>query len=418
MSRQELAEAVNAYLWKEHRRKVTLDSNYVGKLERGQHRWPGELYREAFRTVLKAASDADLGFYIIRTFAGECGDPVAAGDHDLGNRGCLDDSSAAVLEGLRSALNVYRPLTDSGECGQPVGAIEVAAAQIHDVYQRADYDAAGRMLPDLIRDAHELAVRSSGGQRQRALRVQAATYIAASKLASKAGDGQLAWVTADRAATAAQLAESTALSAAAAYQVACALLRFPDKCSYAEELTTTTAEDLARPGCAPDADRLSTRGSLLLLAALIAAQRNDRQTARQYLAQAAALAERLGRDDNRVWTAFGPTNVAIHEVSVAAALGDVDRATQIGERLDTSRLPRPLIGRRAQVHLDLAAAYAQRRSGDALAVLHLLEAERIAQQSVRVNVAARTLLAKLLRRERSAATPGLRPLAERAGVAA
>src|SRR6266545_5277018 len=47
-------------------------------------------------------------------------------------------------------------------------------------------------------------------------------YIAASKLASKAGDGQLAWLAADRAASAAQLADAAALSAVAAYQAACA----------------------------------------------------------------------------------------------------------------------------------------------------------------------------------------------------
>jgi tetratricopeptide (TPR) repeat protein len=66
MSRQELAEAVNAYLWKEYKQQVSLDDNYVGKLERGEHRWPGELYREAFRVVLNAPSDTELGFYVVR----------------------------------------------------------------------------------------------------------------------------------------------------------------------------------------------------------------------------------------------------------------------------------------------------------------------------------------------------------------
>jgi hypothetical protein len=421
MSRQELAEAVNGYLWKEHNQKVSLDANYVGKLERGEHRWPGELYREAFRTVLMVASDAKLGFYVTRTFSHDRGSPVAA-DHDLGgrlgDRSCLEESTTFVLKGLHSALNAYRPLADVVRTGRSLSAIEVAAAEVHKAYQGADYDAAGRMLPDLIHDAHASVIGSSGARQQRALRAQAATYIAASKLASKAGDGQLAWLAADRAVTAAQLAEATALSAAATYQVSCAFLRFPDKRSDAEALAAVTAEDLARAGDESDIDLISARGSLLLLAALVSTQRNDAQTAQQYLAQAAVLAERLGRDDNRLWTAFGPTNVAIHEVSVAVALGHLDKATDIGDQLDTSRLPLPLVGRRTQVHLDLAAVYAQRRGGDSFAALHLLEAERIAPQAVRVNIAARTLLAELLGRERSTATPGLRPLAQRAGVAA
>jgi hypothetical protein len=66
MSRQELAEAINAYLWKKYKQQVGLDDNYVGKLERGEHRWPGNLYREAFRVVLDASSDTELGFYVVR----------------------------------------------------------------------------------------------------------------------------------------------------------------------------------------------------------------------------------------------------------------------------------------------------------------------------------------------------------------
>lgn len=63
MSRQELADLVNSYLFDVTESVHSLDANYVGKLERGDHRWPSALYRQAFRAVLKAAADADLGFY-------------------------------------------------------------------------------------------------------------------------------------------------------------------------------------------------------------------------------------------------------------------------------------------------------------------------------------------------------------------
>jgi hypothetical protein len=65
MSRQELAELVNGYLFEVTGSVHNLDANYVGKLERGDHRWPSALYRQAFRTVLKTATDADLGFYTL-----------------------------------------------------------------------------------------------------------------------------------------------------------------------------------------------------------------------------------------------------------------------------------------------------------------------------------------------------------------
>jgi hypothetical protein len=66
MSRQELADEVNKYLFHKTEREFDLDDNYVGKLERGEHRWPSALYRDGFRAVLNASNDADLGFHIIR----------------------------------------------------------------------------------------------------------------------------------------------------------------------------------------------------------------------------------------------------------------------------------------------------------------------------------------------------------------
>ncbi len=70
MSRQELAEAINAYLWRTYEQDEKLDENDIGKLERGEHRWPGARRREAFRAVLAVARDADLGFYINRKLRG------------------------------------------------------------------------------------------------------------------------------------------------------------------------------------------------------------------------------------------------------------------------------------------------------------------------------------------------------------
>jgi hypothetical protein len=62
MSRQELAEAVNAYLFTHTKRVYAMDAHYVGRLERGARRWPNADYRQGFRAVLGAQSDAELGF--------------------------------------------------------------------------------------------------------------------------------------------------------------------------------------------------------------------------------------------------------------------------------------------------------------------------------------------------------------------
>jgi hypothetical protein len=55
---------------------------------------------------------------------------------------------------------------------------------------------------------------------------------------------------------------------------------------------------------------------------MAAARDDDRDVTRAFLAEARESAVRLGRDANYVWTAFGPTNVRIHEV------GDGDRTAK------------------------------------------------------------------------------------------
>jgi hypothetical protein len=59
--------------------------------------------------------------------------------------------------------------------------------------------------------------------------------------------------------------------------------------------------------------------------------------------------------------------VRIHEISAAVTSGDASTAVKIGESLDLQHLPPGLAGRRSQVSLSLARAYAQQRH-DAAAV--------------------------------------------------
>jgi hypothetical protein len=107
--------------------------------------------------------------------------------------------------------------------------------------------------------------------------------------------------------------------------------------------------------------------------------------------------------------------VRLHELAVAIALGRTAKAIQIGESLDTDRLPVVLNGRRAQAHIDLAVAWSQTRRADGDALLHLLEAERIAPETVHLGHVARAVIADLVAR-RGRRTPGLVALAARAGL--
>ncbi|MCW2900386.1 MAG: family transcriptional regulator [Streptosporangiaceae bacterium] len=314
------------------------------------------------------------------------------------------------LAAIQDALGSYPGLGVTTPRPAKLSDIERLTTEVHLRYQSADYGAATRILPSLITSVDGLVAESRGDERRQALELQSSVYVAAAKLVTKVGNAELAWLTADRAANAALHAESPALGAAAAYQVACAFLK-NDRLNEAESIALVTAENLDDDSPAG----ISLRGALTLIAAVIAGRRNDRGEAMERLQRAQLLADQLGEDANHGWTAFGPTNVAIHRVSTAAELGDAASAIAQAEFVDASSLPSGLLSRRAQVHIDMAWAYAQRRA-DAAAVVNLLEAERVASQTLRYNVMVRELLREMLKRERRTATPGLRAIAGRAGV--
>jgi len=62
MSRADLADAVNAELWRTTGRRYALDAHTIACYERGVVRWPSGAYRSALRTVLGVTTDEELGF--------------------------------------------------------------------------------------------------------------------------------------------------------------------------------------------------------------------------------------------------------------------------------------------------------------------------------------------------------------------
>ncbi|GAA1563381.1 hypothetical protein GCM10009827_101240 [Dactylosporangium maewongense] len=74
MSRSELADEVNTALNQLYpTRNLTahyVDARWIGKLERGEHRWPSDERRAAIRRALGATNDGELGLYIPRRTEG------------------------------------------------------------------------------------------------------------------------------------------------------------------------------------------------------------------------------------------------------------------------------------------------------------------------------------------------------------
>jgi hypothetical protein len=208
--------------------------------------------------------------------------------------------------------------------------------------------------------------------------VLAEIYHVTAMALKKFGEHELAWIAADRGVLAAERAEAPllmAVSARAVGQVFISAGRLDEADSVSAAALTALEPRLGNPS----PEHLSIWGALLLTRAMIAARKNDRPTAQQFVTEAQAIAGRLGQDRNDFWTIFGPTNVAIHAVSVDVELGDPAAGLRKAPNVDPTRLSPELVERRVYHMIDVARGYAQHRN-DAAAVLTLLEAERVAPE--------------------------------------
>ncbi|MFI5489216.1 hypothetical protein [Micromonospora echinaurantiaca] len=441
MSRQELADACNAELAsmyaKRGRRQrwAGLSEKTIGALERGEIRWPNDDYRWALCTVLQA-NERSLGLYIDRSGNAENGEHPGNAEPYPGQQhqetvpahwrpGTHEPESPQASQTLDAfgTPSEWRAWLWRGVLGRdhrhivlPTHELEAALRYGNLAYQSAQYSEL-RQLPILIGGAESLfAEQPKTVDVPRMARAVSGVYLLASKLAAKLGDGELAWTTADRARCFGLIAADPALTAIAAYQTACALAKQPGRAAAAEEVAVDAADAIASHKLHRTPAYLSAYGALLLHAAVAAARQADDRGAWGHLQAAESAADQLGRNSNELWTAFGPANVRLHRISVAVALQDNRQALRTADQLDSSQLPMTLTSRRAQVHLDLAAAHSATGSSDPQAMLQLLEYERLVPEAIKLNATAAKLIAKLLRRERPSHTPGLRALADRAGV--
>lgn len=319
------------------------------------------------------------------------------------------------LEEIRQVLSRYSHVV--GDVAAPsvsLCSLRADVADLHKNYQAARYESVIMRLPRILTAADELRATTNGSDLRDTILVYVSAYVAGAKLLTKVGVADMASLAADRAAMSAGDTDSLVSRGMAIYQVVCALLR-ADRTDEGEQLAMRMAERLTPQSRSDGPSLVSVMGALWLIAAVIAARRTDRVAAWARLDTAGRLAGLLGRDGNYAYTAFGPTNVAIHRVSVAAELGDPREALIAATALNLDGLPDGLHSRRAQVHLDLAWAQAQRKR-DAEAVLHLMEAERTAPEALRYNIIARETVREMLTRAKRGHTSALQGLATRAGV--
>ena len=322
------------------------------------------------------------------------------------------DPGHLATDPVRRFLDGYGQLLTAPQVPTFSAAELLAQAEaLNEDYQAARYDQALSTSPALLAAADALLHTNADAS---AIHAYVVAYVVTAKILHKVGESRLAGLAADRAATAASRPDASAVDRGlAAREVVSALLSLGQPLA-AETLAVDMVARLEADAENDSDEVVSLRGSLLLLAAVVAARRTERYDALDRLAQAERLSTRLGHDGNHCWTAFGPTNVAIHAVSIAAELGDAGEAVRLSRQVDAARLPAGLTSRRAQLHLDLAWAYTQQRR-DSDAILQLLEAEQIAPQLIQFRPRVREAVSDLVGRGRGASGV-LHDLATRAGV--
>jgi transcriptional regulator with XRE-family HTH domain len=323
------------------------------------------------------------------------------------------DSRTRTVPALRAALMDYSQLspllaaTSSG--GQPPALDQLAqrVGVIFDAYQQSRFGYVTAQTPGLLQDAVAAAHATDDDAAVRAHELLALSYQAAASVLTKLGEADLAWIAAERGLAAVQSTGRLVVLGSLFRSVAHTLLA-TGRYRPAVELVTRAAGVLGGELGRADGPMLSVYGSLFLTGAMAASRAEDRATTRAFLQEAQEAADRLGGDANHLWTAFGPTNVAIHRVNTAMELGDVQIALDLGPAVDTTALPAE---RRVRHALELARAYsAHNRRDDSLAVL--LDAEQIAPEQVRHHFISRQLVLTWMRQQRR------KPSLELAGLAA
>jgi hypothetical protein len=318
---------------------------------------------------------------------------------------------------IRAALTGHPALTFLlGQHGAraDLGPLTSQHAQVWDLVHSSRYTELGPVLAALI-PGLETALRAARDDktRQTAQALLADTYQATAAMMAKLGEGDTAWIAADRAAALAEASGDALAVAASMYRMAHVFLSL-DQVGQAQQVAAATAaalEPSAKSGDSPPEAR-SLYGACQLVLAITGARDNERTSAYRHLDIARATAEKVGDGRDDYGTEFGPANVAIHAVSVAVDLGDAGHALDLARNVDYQALSPE---RQAKHMIDLAAAHAMRRQiGEAIRDLE--QAEQLTPELTHAHHGARLVTRDLLQLSGLRPRPELRDLAERFGV--
>jgi transcriptional regulator with XRE-family HTH domain len=307
-----------------------------------------------------------------------------------------EESGPRTVPALRVAVMGHRQfLFHEVESDEPVrlDGLQQAVASAWESYQQSRYSRLNRRLPTLITDAltasQQYGADTDDGLR--AHRLLASVYQLVAGFLTKVGEADLASLSATKGLSAAHASGSELMIGSLYRSVSHALLSIGEY-EQTVALIRTVSDRMQSSLGAASPEYLSVYGMLHLVGGLAAAHQENRTDATIFLAEAEESAHRLGHDANYLWTAFGPTNVAIHRVSAAMELGDVQLAIDLGPRIDTAGLPTE---RRVRHAIETARAFTRWNRVES-ALDTLLAAEFQGPEQVRYHQLSRILVQEIV----------------------
>lgn len=383
--------------WRQQSLEVTaglagISYGYLGRLERGVQHVDSRRLLENLAAALRVAPQELTGG------APGTADPVTSSAH-------------AAIVAVEAALETYELGEDPEITPRPWPQVAATGADLRvQLREDADYAAMGHILPGLLGELHAHYVRTPEHRREILIALIDA-YRAAASVTKNLGVRGLPMVAVRAANDCAHELGEPEWIAYIAYLRGIMGGAGARPRQYA--LAVRAIDDLAG---VPGPAALEVAGTLHFIAGLAAAVQRDNDRVTEHLAAAGELAGHLPEHtDNFAGLYFGPVNVGLWRVSLAAELGEGGRVAEIARGTNPADIP--LRGWQASFHSDLGRALASDRTTRDAGVRSLIRAEQLAPQLVHNNILVRETVTDLLpsaRRDHSGRD--LRGLAYRMGL--
>ncbi|THV42023.1 helix-turn-helix domain-containing protein [Glycomyces buryatensis] len=287
------------------------------------------------------------------------------------------------------------PLLATAMTPNSLGSLEVEVSRLWSCYQDSRYQPIIDRMPGLLSQLQSQLLSGPTADRRRCENALAFAYQLSATTLTKLGHRDPAMGALDHGIAAAERGENLIVASSIRRSKAHALLAFGLP-SVAAELVEETIRELASAHVLESPNSVSILGTLHLVGAVAAAQEGDARRALASLDAADEAAARLGRDANCLWTAFGPSNVAIHRVVADIELGRLRNAIDFAPSIDARSLPSE---RQARHAIEVARAHTMLGQIDEAAGA-LLDAEAMAAEQVRNHRLSRQLVASWLEQPR------------------